>query len=447
MRTASLGALAAVLCAACGSNQPPKIQPIADQLASVGIELSIQVRATDADGDPITFDFACPALPDLKTRAMPATITTFADGVAIFRWTPQASDRSPTPYAFDFRASDGKATTTETVRITVNDAGATSGPVFREPLGTGTTLDLDKTSCIDVPILVDDTGATQVTIAEGAPQIDGAMLMVSGPFAATWHWCPSDAQVAAKDRYLLLLSADDGASPKALKSYLVVLRKTPPDAGCPGTPPVITHTPPGPQTTIDDIGLAAVVTDDVGIAGTPIVYYTTTAPPTPPDVTMMSQVPMTLTDAATSTWSTTLPNPVAAMPDGTTVTLYYLIEARDTDDPTGVCNHLTDSPSMGTYSVAVTKPIGTTRGTLGSCDPCTHDMQCAGMIGSEPAYDCIVVGTLGQTFCARECTGSPACPTGYLCTPSASSGVLITSVDGVMSRFCKPSVGYCGPMP
>ncbi len=412
----------------CSGNHAPVLQPIADQTATVGVELSIELRATDADGDSLSFDFDAPSIPDIHSRA---EISAFADDVAIFRWTPAASDQSDSAYPFDFKVSDGKATATETVQITVSGA-AGSAPVFREPLGTGTTLDLSMQMCIDVLVTIDDTAATTVTISELDPQIDGSMLTQTDDFDATWHWCPSDAQIAAQDQYVLHLGADDGTN-QATKDYLIVLR-APTQMNCPGTPPVITHSPPPAQSTLLDLTITADISDDVGLDGAPLLYYSTTAPPTPPDLTMMQQAAMALSagDMLSGTYQGTIPNPVASAAPGTQATIYYLIEARDDDDPTGACDHVTDAPPTGTFSVDVTAPSG--GGTLMACAACSSDTQCA------PTYDCVVIGTGGDTFCSRECTGSPPCPTGYNC----STGTL-TSVGGKVSRFCRPKTMTCTP--
>src|SRR3954468_3254457 len=93
------------LAVGCGGGHAPVMEPVGDQVASVGVELSIEIRASDADGDSLSFDFNAPALPDLKSRAQKATISSFADGVAIFRWTPTAMDRATDAYAIDFRVS------------------------------------------------------------------------------------------------------------------------------------------------------------------------------------------------------------------------------------------------------------------------------------------------------------------------------------------------------
>jgi hypothetical protein len=434
----SLGFLCCVaLAAGCGSNRTPTVQPIADKNAFVGVELLIEVRATDPDGDTIAFDFEAPTIPDLKTRAQKATLSAFSDGVGQFRWTPTAADRGAT-YPIDFKALDGKGgVTTETVQITVKDASDASAPIFRKPLGTGTTLDLEKSNCVSVEVVTEDPDSTMVTIGEEDPTIEGAMLDQTGPFEATWSWCPTNAQIAAQDRYMLTLSADDGENPKSKKGFLIVLRQKP-MTGCPGAAPAITHTPPAAATTNADITLTATISDDVGLKGSPLVYYAETAPASPIDLSKMVQVSMMRTagTAQSGTYTGKIPNPVAASPAGTMKTLYYLIIADDNDDVAGTCDHSTRSPATGTHTTTVTAPV-TTPG-FGVCEACTSDAQCGG------ADDhCITVGTMNETFCGRACGGAfPNCPTGYNCTVSA-----VTSVDGKSARQCKPTVGYCGPPP
>jgi len=422
--------------AGCASNRAPVLEPLSDQVAEVGVELTVEVRASDPDHDSLKFDFAAPDLPDLKSRSAAATIVAFSDGVAVFRWTPSANDRRADAYAFDFNVTDGKTTTTETVQIQVSNGGNSNSPVFRKPLGTGTTLDLSNATCLELDIVVEDPDSTDATISEEDPLIPGATLTPTDAFSAHWSWCPAADQVAAQDRYLLTLSATDGTSPAVRKTYLIVLRQ-PQMNNCPGTPPVVTHTPPPDASTVADIAVTAMITDDTGLKGTPLIYYSTTNPGTTPDLSSMIQGSMALQTGTSKsgTYSGSLPNPVAGSPAGTQTTIYYLMIADDNDDPSGTCDHSTYAPATGTYSVTVTNP-GSTQ-ALKICDACTSDAQCGG------DNHCISVGTAGGTYCGQACGGTlPNCPSGYSCSSAA-----ITSVDGKASRQCQPRVGYCGPPP
>jgi hypothetical protein len=211
------------LVAACApTGTPPVIDPISDQTASVGTELAISLRASDADHDPIQWSFRSD-VPDLGDRAV---VSSYGDGSrAVFRWTPLAEDVGT--WSFDLIASDGTHAVAQTITIDVQPTDAGAAPVFRSPLGSGTTLDPSVMPCLDVPIVVEDADSAQVTITQEAPVIAGAMLTSTGALTATWHFCPTADQIAASDRYLLVLSASDGTHQTDL-DYLIVIDRPPP---------------------------------------------------------------------------------------------------------------------------------------------------------------------------------------------------------------------------
>jgi len=209
---------AVTLVTACGpADRAPVFNPVdANQVAHVGQEYVLTLRANDAEGDALTFSFSAPAPADLPTRA---SIAPLGDGTeATFRWSPQAADVGTVD--IDFHVTDGHTSVTETVAITVTPP-ASQQPLWVAPLGAGTTLDLAHTKCLDLQITVQDPGAARVDIAQAAPVIDGATLTKSGDFGATWHWCPSTTQVDAADVYNLSLSASDGLK----KLYRILLVK------------------------------------------------------------------------------------------------------------------------------------------------------------------------------------------------------------------------------
>ena len=205
----------ALLLVACSSGSPPEIHGLADQVAAVGTELVVQIDGSDPDGDLLTYGVHTDV--SLQGNAM---LTQLPSGQGVFRWTPHADDLGVHP--FDFTASDYSNTTTDSISIEVR-AAIGAAPIFRQPLGTGTVVDLAHTTCIDVDILIQDEDSTTVTIAEEAPQITGGMMTIIDGTSAKWHWCPTPAQVAAKDRYTVTLSADDGDNPKTVKNYVLVL--------------------------------------------------------------------------------------------------------------------------------------------------------------------------------------------------------------------------------
>jgi hypothetical protein len=148
----------------------------------------------------------------------------------LFRWTPFAADVGT--HVFDFTVSDGSNDTTVTIEIEVR-ATAAGIPVFREPLGSGRVISLAADPCTIVDILVEDQDTADVTIGEEEPRIAGAMFDQVDGQTARWEWCPTPQQVAESDRYTLVLSADDGENPKALKNYVIVI------AGVRGGPGIV----------------------------------------------------------------------------------------------------------------------------------------------------------------------------------------------------------------
>jgi len=424
---ATVVAAATAACATGGTT--PMLEPIDDQLVQVGTELRLELRASDADGDALDFSFAAD-VPGIHDRA---ALTRSPAGTGVFRWTPMAADVGL--WHFDFVASDGAVETTLPVAIEVRSAvGAMSAPVFRAPLGSGTTLDLGQRQCAEVAIAVDDPDSTDVVLAEEEPRIEGAVLDAPGGVAATWRWCPSQAQANADDRFPLTLSADDGANPKTLKSYLIVLRR-PGRPDCPGAAPTVEHTPADAATLVG-LTVDARIRDDRGLKRAPLFYYATTPPADPPDLARMTQLSMLLIDGdmTDGVWAADVPNPVATAAAGTTADLYYVIVADDDDDAAGRCDHSAQAPARGTYQMRVTNPGG--HGDADLCAACTASIQCG------DGDLCVRVGAAGGGYCLEACAGDADCPAGTTCSPDA-----VTAIDGGRARQCVPTAGTCSAAP
>jgi hypothetical protein len=385
----------------------------------VGTEFKLDLNGTDPDGDRLTYDFRAADLEGVKDHAM---VTVSPSGTGVFRWTPVASDVGQ--HAFDFIVSDGDNDTTVTINIDVKSAiGSATAPIFRQPLGTGTTIDLGKAQCIDLNIVVEDQDSADVEITQQDPVIEGATLEQQDGQTATWNWCPSRAQ-EGDQRYTLVLSADDSDNPKTVKNYLVVLRGTGGGTSCPGPAPVITHTSAN-QTTLLDLKPTATITDDKGLKDAPLFYYSFTNPGTNPNVSMMTQLSAVKQSGTNTngTWAPSIPNPVATMPAGTTKTIYYMFVADDDDDTMGNCDHTTSSQ---VYSMVVTAGGSS---TAGICSSCTADSQCgAGNL-------CVYMGSMGDSYCLESCS---SCDSGYTCSASK-----IYSVDGAQEYQCVPQSGSC----
>lgn len=208
-----------VFCSCVGAGSAPSLSTIEDQVAIVGEELRVDLDGTDPDGDRLRYSFRAPlALVDIDNRT---SLSVTPSGGGVFRFTPVAADLGA--HAFDFVVSDGTNDSVLTINIdVVTSAGA---PIFRAPLGTGTTLDLTKKACIELDVIIEDYDSPAVTLTQEAPAIAGATLVQRDATHATWKWCPTNVQ-RAESRHTLILAADDGVT-KTIKNFLVMLRESP----------------------------------------------------------------------------------------------------------------------------------------------------------------------------------------------------------------------------
>ncbi|MCA9626845.1 MAG: pre-peptidase C-terminal domain-containing protein [Myxococcales bacterium] len=422
--------LSGVSVVGCGSedgqdNRRPSLSSVADQTVGVNQPLSFSVLGSDPDGDSLNFDFSSDS-PGVTSRA---SLTPAGSDAAIFNWTPTATDVGI--HVVDFSVSDGQTSDTRAVTIEVRSSVGNGAPVFRKPLGTGTTLDLAQKKCVEVAIEVEDPDSPGVTISQTEPLIQGAELIQDTGLTATWTFCPTPAQIQAEDIYTLRLAADDGDNPAVTKNFVVVLRKAQ-KSGCPGGAPVVEHTPMD-VSGINDIEIHAHVTDDLGIKYEPLLLYAASDPGTPPDLGAMTQVSMTRQSGnqKDGEWLGRIPNPVAA--SGGTAELHYILVARDDDDAAADCDHLTQVPATGSFQIEVTAAGG--GGGLGLCEPCSADAQCGGTTDL-----CVQVG--GDASCLSACGVGGTCPQGYTCSASA-----LTSESGASARQCVPSSQTCAGDP
>lgn len=415
--------LLALLClmgAACGDSGP-SLDPLHNTVAAVGSELVIEIKASNKSGRDIRFSYDTNATIDSDR----GRLTQRPGGSAIFTWTPSSQDIGA--WTFDFHAVDSSGKSTETINIEVRSAiGRDALPVFRRPLGAGTALDLSRSDCVEIDFLVEDRDSLEVVLSQDAPTIVGATLDQESDLEATWKWCPSKAQRAAQDRYMLTVGANDGVNAVAQKHYQIILRDEP-RAECPGEAPTIRHAAKDAET-LGNIPLVTKISDDRGLKGSVSLYYSSQAPSDPPDLGAMTLLPMELDSGSTQegTWTVSIPNPVVNSPAGTTQALHYVIVADDNDDKGGNCDHST----VTAYSMNVTNPGGS--GELGLCEPCVADLQCGG------AKDlCLPLGTESESFCFQSCDDTE-CSTGFTCSERQ-----LESIDGTSGRQCIPDSQTC----
>ena len=419
---------ATFLSTACGDNAKPSLDSVQDQTATVGVEMNLLIQGRDPDGDALVFSLSVPSIHDIDQRTHPPRFESFGPNAAYLMWTPLAADVGM--HQFQVTASDGQAKTTISFTVTVQSGNAV--PVFREPIGSGTTLDLSHQQCLDVDVVVEDADSPEVDISLQDPIEEGYDFTQDDPLAGTFSWCPNSDQINAASRYTLNITANDRDDHITTKKYVIVIRK---DLGtnCPGEAPQVTDSPPADAETLDDIVIQAHVTDDKGLANDPVLYYSAEQPADPahPDFSKFVQVIMSRTsgDSTNGQYEGIIPNPVLSDPTGTTKTIYYFVEATDNDDDKGDCDHRTTSPDGDVYHIAITRPAGSTPFKL--CRNCWYDVQC-GDTGL-----CIVMGG-GDGFCLPRCGNGQNCPTDTTCTESA-----LESIGNVSDKICTPNSGSC----
>jgi hypothetical protein len=413
--------------AGCKPGSPPQIVDPGNQVAVVGETLTLNLFASDADGDPLTYRFRAEGVPDINAHAM---LGRAPDGHGVFTFTPVGGQEGT--HIFDFIVSDGDFDTTLPITIEVRGAsGSESAPIFREPQA-GVVLNLTEdvgSDCAYLEILVEDSDSTEIELTQLPPSIPGAQLdAASNGLEGSWEWCPSREQREVF-QYRVTLSADDHDNPATIKDIPIVLRR-PTGEGCPGEEPVITHTP-NDFNTLLDLEITAEVGDDVGLKSPPVIFYAYEDPRTGAGIAWdrLSVADMNLEsgDMRQGTWVGSIPNPTVSGGVGTSAEVFYIIEVVDDDDTEGECDHRTDSPMDGVHIVNVEN---TGEGGAGLCEACSFDVQCGG-----EEDNCLQLEN--GTVCGRGCADD--CPAGYVCSTDP-----VSSVDGAVSRQCVPESGVCG---
>jgi len=409
------------------SNQAPTLPSVPSQEASVGIQLSFEIIGADANNDELEWSVSSSTLEDIATRGAPATLTPFDSQSAYFRWTPLTSDVGS--HTLIVTADDGRQQTELPVAVTVSSGAAV--PVFREPLGSGTTLDLRETDCMSVDVVVEDADGADVSLTLQEPIEEGYDFDQDQPMAGTFSFCPTDKQIEAAERYPVTFVAEDRDGHIATKKYLIVLRR---DllTGCPGDGPQISHTSDANASTVLDLSIEASISDDIAVHGAPVLYFSTVEPtdPTSLDVASFSQVEMTLSSgtAQSGTYTGSIPNPVLSEPVGSQRSLYYFIEASDNDDAAGPCDHRSTAPIDDVYELVVERPAS--GAGLGTCETCSADVQC-------DSGRCIATGG-GEVQCLDSCSGP-----GDSCATGTCSDVAWASVDSAIGNVCLPDEDSC----
>ncbi|MCA9612020.1 MAG: PPC domain-containing protein, partial [Myxococcales bacterium] len=397
---------------ACGGGSKAELAPISPVTARVNEPLMVALPVVGGGGD-LSFDFEGPELPGLR-----ATVSGGAGG-GTFRWTPLASHVGT--HEFSILLLRGGSEIDRSPLIVTVEASADAAPVFIRP-GAGGTYDLTRTPCIELAIEVRDDDSLDVEIRPAADLPEGASLTQTDRKTGMVEWCPSGDQVAASERWILPLEADDGDHPPTRLDYVAVLRGEA-KPGCPGEAPVVRIDAPGDGARVAGAAgyeVRATVTDDMGLRDAPLLFYTTSAPDDPesPDVTTFEQLVMMPSMGA---WSARIPP--LPLEDGSSREIFFVVSATDNDDPSGAsCDHRTDS-ALRTFEA-----VGGGGGDLlADCEACSASAQCQSGL-------CATTASGGR--CVPSCSGGGEC--------SAGSCGATPSSEGAVRAGCGPVDEICG---
>jgi hypothetical protein len=208
------------LCLAGCDRGPPSldITVVAPLGVQVGREVSVPL-AVLTDEDTVAWDWQSLTNPDLAMRLRRPSLTVYTKGRAVWRWTPQADDAGRQQIEWTAQTKSAQAS----AELTLSVESGSEAPLFREPVGEGTTLDLRRDPCVDVAVVVESTATSRVELTlEGAP--DTARLVQTGDLTGELAFCPSPQEILDDTVYPLTLAAQAGEN-TVRKTYVIVLRR------------------------------------------------------------------------------------------------------------------------------------------------------------------------------------------------------------------------------
>lgn len=209
-----------LVAAACGPEVGSlKLLAVAPKSVTVAHEVVIPLLADTSGPEALRWQWQSPIRPELATRLSRPTLSAYSGGRALWRFTPQASDVGPLD--IEFSAQSGELSGALSLRFVIEPGG--DPPLFREPVGEGTTLDLRAMACAAVSVVVESSSSPQVELSLINPP-PNAEVVQTDELGGKLVFCPSMSQAAAETIYPLLIQAVSGPH-VVLKSYVIVLRR------------------------------------------------------------------------------------------------------------------------------------------------------------------------------------------------------------------------------
>jgi len=173
-------------------NQKPVFQPVGDQVVEVGVAYTLQLQASDPNGDALFFDTEEP----LPAGAL-------LDGNAgHVSWTPAVPQQGQT-YEVVFTVTDGTELVSMSVLFHVIAPGQNKPPSFKPIVEQVATAGQVYSLLVEATDPDDD--ALVYALVDGLPVPDGLMLDVE---THTIQWVPTEEQ--ANKTYSIHVSVNDG---------------------------------------------------------------------------------------------------------------------------------------------------------------------------------------------------------------------------------------------
>ncbi len=196
-----------------------KLSALAPHSVTVAQEVVIPLLADGTGLEPLTWQWRSLTNPELTTRLHRPTLSAYSGGRALWRFTPLASDVGP--QSVEFSAESGALSGSIALGFVIEPGG--DPPLFREPVGEGTTLDLRSMPCAAITVVVESSSLPQVSLSLVSPP-PNAELVQTDDLAGKLVFCPSMSQAASETIYPLLIQAEAGPH-TVRKSYVIVLRR------------------------------------------------------------------------------------------------------------------------------------------------------------------------------------------------------------------------------
>ena len=194
-------------------NTPPVLAPIGDKYVEEGTILKFPVSATDPDpGDTLTF----------STSPLPANAT-FDNSTGFFTFNPDGNQAAV--YSVTFSVSDGYATDSETIAITVEDANQ---PPVLNPI---TNQTVDEMATLAFNISASDPDGDELTFSASWMPSGSVLEHQQGSSQATFRWTPGPDAVTlggSKDFHVTFFVSDNQSGTDSQEVTITVMNVNPP---------------------------------------------------------------------------------------------------------------------------------------------------------------------------------------------------------------------------